>query len=216
LARQAAVALTGRDGDDDPVAEELLADLSSIFHDPETVLDDKPKNLLTTAHVTALLVALDSKPWATYNTKTGKTTDPTPARAVALNLRREDVGSTFAVIVHSKTGKPRRVPLSSELRADLLARCHPSAFVFGQDEKKGKSPTPAAVSVAFARLARALALPGLSHHTDRPHRHQHSGRMCQRVRRVLSPQRRSSRPPSSLTSQRSRSVKRSGFPCRSN
>jgi integrase len=85
----------------------------------------------------------------------------------ALNLRREDIGPTFAVIVHSKTGKPRRVPLSAELRADLLARCHASGFVFGQDRKKGQPPTPAAVSVAFATLARTLALPGLSHHTCR-------------------------------------------------
>jgi integrase len=57
-------------------------------------------------------------------------------------------------VVQSKSGKARRVPLTPELRADLLARCHAtSGFVFGLG-KAGHPPTAAAVSVAFARWPR--------------------------------------------------------------
>src|SRR5262245_30373549 len=38
-----------------------------------------------------------------------------------LNLRREDIGHSHATIVNSKSGQSRRVPLTPELRADLLA-----------------------------------------------------------------------------------------------
>lgn len=86
--------------------------------------------------------------------------------AEALNLRREDIGATFALVVRSKSGQARRVPLTSELRADLLARCHTSGYVFGQG-KDGNPPEAAAVSVAFGRLARSLKLTGISHHTLR-------------------------------------------------
>jgi len=83
----------------------------------------------------------------------------------AVNLRREDIGPTFATIVRSKTGRARRVPLTAELRADLLARCsQASGFVFGRG-KIGTPPKPAAISVAFSRLTAAPALPGVSHHT---------------------------------------------------
>ena len=50
----------------------------------------------------------------------------------ALQLRREDIGATFATIVRSKTGQGRRVPLTPELRADLLAHCHKSGCVFAR------------------------------------------------------------------------------------
>ena len=52
------------------------------------------------------------------------------------------------------------MPLTPELRADLLARCHASGYVFGVG-KDGEPPEAAAVSVAFARLASALKLPGI-------------------------------------------------------
>jgi len=42
---------------------------------------------------------------------------------------------------------------------------HASGSVFGMG-KDGEPPKAAAVSVAFARLAAALKLPGVSHHTD--------------------------------------------------
>jgi len=75
-----------------------------------------------------------------------------------------------ATIVRSKTGKARRVPLTPEVRGDLLARCHKSGYVFGVG-KAGHPPNSAAVSVAFARLAASLKLKGISHHTFR-----HTGR----------------------------------------
>lgn len=84
-----------------------------------------------------------------------------------LALRHEDIGPTFATVIQSKSGKPRRVPLTPELRADLLARCHAaSGYVFGLG-KAGVPPTAAAVSVAFARLAASLNLTGVSHHVLR-------------------------------------------------
>jgi integrase len=84
----------------------------------------------------------------------------------ALNLRREDIESTSGTIVQSKSGKARRVPLTPELRADLLARCHKCGQVFGVGEH-GQQPTQEATSVAFTRAIRALGLSGISHHTFR-------------------------------------------------
>ena len=84
----------------------------------------------------------------------------------ALALRREDVGASWIVVVQSKAGQSRRVPITPELRADLLARCHKAGAIFGFGPK-GRPPTAAAVSVAFARLARRLNLPGISHHVLR-------------------------------------------------
>jgi integrase len=84
----------------------------------------------------------------------------------ALSLRREDIGAAWGMVVQSKSGRGRRVPLTPELRTSLLARCAPSGYVFGVGSK-GKPPTAASVSVAFARLARRLNLSGVSHHTLR-------------------------------------------------
>jgi integrase len=83
-----------------------------------------------------------------------------------LNLKREDIGPTYATIVNSKNGQSRRVPLTPELRADLLARCPKRGYVFGQGDN-GEPPKAPAISVAFCRLARALNLTGISHHTLR-------------------------------------------------
>src|SRR5262249_4546871 len=83
-----------------------------------------------------------------------------------LNLRREDIGHSHATIVNSNSGQSRRVPLTPELRADLLARCHKGGYVFGLADD-GRPLKAAAVSVAFCRLARALKLTGISHHTLR-------------------------------------------------
>ena len=85
LAAQAAVALSGHDGDDDPLAEQVLADLYAIFHDPATAFEAPERDRLSTAHVVELLVALDARPWATYNTKTGK---PVTQYQVARLLKR--------------------------------------------------------------------------------------------------------------------------------
>lgn len=71
-ARDAVLALAGSDGDDEPIGEALLADLRAIYEDTTTVPDRREPDCLTTAHATELLVGLDSKPWATYNTKSGK------------------------------------------------------------------------------------------------------------------------------------------------
>lgn len=78
-------------------------------------------------------------------------------------LKNDIAGAT----AHAKSGKSRKVPLTAELRTALLARCHASGYVFGLDEKDGEPPTAAAVSVAMTRLARALSLDGISHHTLR-------------------------------------------------
>jgi integrase len=84
----------------------------------------------------------------------------------ALGLRREDIGPSYATVVRSKSGRSRRIPLTAELRADLLARCHAKGFVFGRGAD-GTPPTQEATSIAFARALRALGLSGISHHTFR-------------------------------------------------
>ena len=92
---RAAVALSGCDSGDNSLAEQLLADLHTIFHDQATVSETGPRSLLSTARVTELLVALDSRPWATYNTKTGK---PVSQYQVARLLKRFGVRSVKAKI----------------------------------------------------------------------------------------------------------------------
>jgi integrase len=84
----------------------------------------------------------------------------------ALALRREDIGPASATVIQSKSGHARQVPLTTDTRAKLLARCHASGFVFGVG-KAGTPPTAAAVSVSFARLATALGMSGVSHHVLR-------------------------------------------------
>jgi hypothetical protein len=87
-ARHAVCGLAGHGNDDEPIAEQLLADLYTIFHDEATVFDSRKRDRLSTARVTELLVALDSKPWATYNTKTAK---PLTQHQVARLLKRFNV-----------------------------------------------------------------------------------------------------------------------------
>src|SRR4051812_36825956 len=84
----------------------------------------------------------------------------------ALALRREDVGQSSLAVLQSKNGRSRRVPVTPELRAELLEHCHGSGYAFGQG-KKGRPPQAAAVSVAFSRLSKELELDGISHHTLR-------------------------------------------------
>ena len=94
------------------------------------------------------------------------TLESLPRLSEALNLRRDDIGPASITIVRSKRGKARRVPVTPELRADLLTRCHAKGFIFGVGNE-GQPPQAAAISVAFARLASSLGLNGIAHHTFR-------------------------------------------------
>ena len=84
-----------------------------------------------------------------------------------LNLRVEDIGPSFATLVHNKSGRMRRVPLTPTLRKDLIARAHRSGWVFGQDRHGGRPPQQGAISVAVCRLMHGLGLHDASHHTLR-------------------------------------------------
>jgi integrase len=83
-----------------------------------------------------------------------------------LNLRREDIAANFLTVVQSKNGKSRQVPVTTELRAELLAGAHASGFIFGA-KKTGNPPTQAATSVKFGRLIKRLGLKDVSHHVLR-------------------------------------------------
>ena len=83
-----------------------------------------------------------------------------------LALRRDDIGLREIVVVNSKNGKSRKVPVPADLRTLLLERCHTSGSIFGRGDD-GVPPTAATVSVAFARWAKLLKLAGVSHHTCR-------------------------------------------------
>ena len=85
----------------------------------------------------------------------------------ALALRREDIGPHSATVVQSKSGRMRRVPLSPELRKDLLARAHLSGWIFGDDRLEGHPPRQDAMTHAFRRLMARLGIEGASHHTLR-------------------------------------------------
>ena len=58
------------------------------------------------------------------------------------------------------------MPLTSELKAELLSQAHGSGYVFGQG-KEGKPPLQTAISVAFGRVMRANGLDGVTHHVLR-------------------------------------------------
>jgi integrase len=88
-----------------------------------------------------------------------------PRLSEVLGLRREHIGASW-IEIRRKGGKVERVPVTPELRADLLRRAHRSGWVFGRG-KHGRPPQQAAVSVAMTRLMRRLHLPGVSHHTMR-------------------------------------------------
>ena len=94
------------------------------------------------------------------------TLESLPRLSEVLNLRVEDLGPDFATIVQTKSGKSRRVPLTSELRTELLAHAHKRGYIFGEG-KLGRPPTQAATSVAFGRLMRDTGLDGVTHHVLR-------------------------------------------------
>jgi integrase len=94
------------------------------------------------------------------------TLESPPRLSEVLNLRVEDLGPDYATIVQTKSGKSRRVPLTSELKAELLKHAHRGGYIFGQG-KDGKPPHQGAVSVAFGRLMRQIGLAGVTHHVLR-------------------------------------------------
>src|SRR5206468_6909910 len=135
--------------------------------------DDVRLRVCTTAEIKTLLEGTQAETKSTRKPRPGAvaladlrllarlTLESLPRLSECLALRRDDIGSTYLTIVRSKSGRARQVPLTPELRADLLARCHASGSVFGVGTE-GEPPKAAAVSVAFARLAAALKLPGVS------------------------------------------------------
>ena len=78
----------------------------------------------------------------------------------------EDIGKDYLTLVYTKNGRVKKVPVTASLRTDLLARAHPSGFVFGHDPE-GLPPRVETVSVQFRRLVKKLGLEKVSHHTLR-------------------------------------------------
>jgi integrase len=77
-----------------------------------------------------------------------------PRLSEVLNIRREHIGPSY-IQIRRKGGKNDRVKVTPGLRADLLAHCHPSGFVFGWDADAIKDPTRS----ARRRAARHAANP---------------------------------------------------------
>ena len=94
------------------------------------------------------------------------TLESLPRLSEVLNLRVEDLGPDYATILQTKNGRIRRVPLTPELRADLVAHAHRKGYIFGQ-ARNGKPPRQEAVSVAFGRLMRSIGLDDVTHHVLR-------------------------------------------------
>ncbi len=83
-----------------------------------------------------------------------------------LNLHVEDIKGDHIVLVHTKNNRVRKVPITPALRRALLARAHPSGYVFGRDPD-GLPPRGEVASVQFCRLAHRLGFKDVSHHTMR-------------------------------------------------
>lgn len=104
LAREAAMALAGNCDDDEPIGEELLADLWRIFNDE----DHTQQDCLSTARVTELLGGLETRPWAAY----AKGARPISQHQVARLLRRFGVRPIKAKL----SGKATNVYLRADLQ----------------------------------------------------------------------------------------------------
>jgi hypothetical protein len=84
-----------------------------------------------------------------------------------LHLHIDDIGPSHATVLNGKGGKSRCVPLTAEVRADLVKRAGTrNGFIFA-DPTTGNVPTQEATSVAYGRLAKKLGLKGVSHHVLR-------------------------------------------------
>ena len=94
------------------------------------------------------------------------TLESLPRLSEVLNLRVEDLGPDYVTILQTKNGKTRRVPLTPELRAALVAHAHKKGYIFGPG-REGKPPRQEAISVAFGRLMRSIGLDGVTHHVLR-------------------------------------------------
>jgi integrase len=88
-----------------------------------------------------------------------------PRISELLALKREHIGSSW-IELRRKGGRVERVDVTPELRRDLLAHCHRSGYIFGEDPS-GEPPTQEAMSVRITRIMRSLSLHGVSHHTAR-------------------------------------------------
>jgi integrase len=94
------------------------------------------------------------------------TLESLPRLSEVLRLRVEDLRPDYATILQTKNGKTRRVPLTPELRAALVAHAHKKGYIFGQG-REGKPPRQEAISVAFGRLMRSIGLDDVTHHVLR-------------------------------------------------
>jgi hypothetical protein len=94
------------------------------------------------------------------------TLESLPRLSEVLNLRVEDLGPDYVTILQTKNGKTRRVPLTPELRAELVAHAHRKGYIFGQG-REGKPPRQEAISVALGRLMRSIGLDDVTHHVLR-------------------------------------------------
>ena len=84
-----------------------------------------------------------------------------------LNLRTSDIKGDHLVLPNTKGNKVLKVPVTAQLRRDLVTRAHRSGFVFGQDRYEGRPAKQAAVTHAFRRTMKRLGIKDASHHTLR-------------------------------------------------
>ena len=84
-----------------------------------------------------------------------------------LNLTTADIKNDYLVLTKTKTNKVLKVPVTSELRRDLLRRAHRSGYVFGEDRYEGDPAKRTAITHAFRRTMKRLGIKGASHHTLR-------------------------------------------------
>ena len=88
-----------------------------------------------------------------------------PTCGCSATIRACPPPSTATILV-TKNNRVRKVPITPALRRALLARAHPSGYVFGRDPD-GVPPRGEVASVQFCRLAHRLGFEDVSHHTLR-------------------------------------------------
>ena len=85
----------------------------------------------------------------------------------ALNLRTDDIKDTYLVLTRTKNNRVRKVPITADLRRELVGRAHRGGHVFGEDRHGGRPAKQAAMTHAFRRTMRSLGIGEASHHTLR-------------------------------------------------
>lgn len=123
-------------------------------------VDDQRVRVLSDDELKAVL---SGDPWVALVCRT--TLECLPRLMEVISIRRDHIGPNW-IEFRRKGGRVTRAFVTDALRKDLLARAHPSGYIFGEG-LKGEPPIEQAASQRVVRELRRLEIVDASHHTMR-------------------------------------------------